>query len=174
VGSSSVCRSKPSRTASGDNIVQFSRKLAEFMKTHPVERLVLDLRHNPGGDNTTYRSFLTFFSRNPLNRKGRLFTILGRQTFSAAANFATDMERLTETIFVGEPMGGSPNLYGDVRPLTLPNSGIVVQVSARYWQKSTPDDKRPSIEPAIPAPMSAADYFKGRDPALAAILDHPK
>jgi hypothetical protein len=158
-------------TASGDSISAFSRKIADFAKTKSIEKVVLDLRHNSGGDNTTYRPFLNLFSRNPtLNQPGKLFTIIGRQTFSAATNFATEMERNTHTVFVGEPTGGSPNLYGDTRPLTLPHSQIMVNISSRYWQKSTPDDTRVWIEPDIPTPLSAVDFFNRRDPAMEAIL----
>ena len=70
-------------------------------------------------------------------------------------------------------MGGSPNLYGDARPIDLPSSGQALFMATRYWERSTPDDERITIEPEIHAVLSSADYVAGRDPVLQAILDRP-
>ena len=43
-------------------------------------------------------------------------------------------------------------------------------MAARYWERSTPDDPRITIEPEIRAELTADDYFAGRDPVLEAIL----
>jgi hypothetical protein len=43
-----------------------------------------------------------------------------------------------------------------------------VGISTRYWQKSTPDDPRLTIDPDIPIAVRAADYFAGVDPVLEA------
>ena len=91
-------------------------------------------------------------------------------TLSAAVNFVTELEQSLHPIFVGEPTGEPPNLYGDTRPIILPNSKIQVDVSSRYWQKSTADDTRLAIAPSISTPLSSTDYFNGRDPALEASL----
>ena len=135
-----------------------------------VERVVIDLRHNSGGDNTTLAP-LELALRDPaIDQPGKLYAIIGRVTFSAAANFATDLERATSVTFAGEDMGGSPNLFGDTRPVTLPDSGQVLRMAARYWERSTPDDMRITIEPEIRAELAADDYFAGRDPVLEAIV----
>ena len=70
-------------------------------------------------------------------------------------------------------MGGSPNLYGDARPIDLPSSRHDIHMATRFWERSTADDRRVSIEPDIVADLSLADYFAGRDPVLQAILDTP-
>jgi hypothetical protein len=143
------------------------------VKQGGVDRVVVDLRHNGGGDNTTLGP-IDFALRDPaIDRAGRLFVIIGRITFSAAANFATDLEQETGAIFAGEAMGGSPNLYGDARRIDLPYGTQAVYMATRYWERSTPDDQRMTIEPTVPAGLSSADYFAGRDPALAAILAMP-
>jgi hypothetical protein len=168
---------------SGTLFVQFnavrggtSAVIAEFVdraQHDDVERVVVDLRHNGGGDNTTL-SPLELALRDPaIDRPGRLFVLTGRVTFSAAANFATDLEGSTEATFVGEPMGGSPNLYGDTRPVDLPWSGQTIFMATRYWERSTPDDTRLTIEPSITVELSSDDYFAGRDPVLDAILEQP-
>jgi hypothetical protein len=66
-------------------------------------------------------------------------------------------------------MGGSPNLYGDARPANLPYGGQVVSMATRYWQKSTADDQRITIEPDLAIPFSSEDYLAGLDPVLDAV-----
>ena len=145
-------------------------EIRERAQADDVERVVIDLRHNSGGDNTTLAP-LELALRDPaIDRPGKLFAIIGRVTFSAAANFATDLEGATSVTFAGEDMGGSPNLFGDTRPVTLPDSGQVLRMAARYWERSTPDDTRITIEPEIRAELTADDYFAGRDPVLEAIV----
>lgn len=135
-----------------------------------VTRVIVDVRHNPGGDNHTYAPLLNLLLDPLANRPAYLYVIIGRQTFSAAANFVTELDVQSSAVFVGEPTGGRPNLYGDVRPVILPSSHIKVNVSSRYWQKSTPDDERPWIAPDIPVELSSSSYFAGVDPVLDAAL----
>ena len=145
-------------------------EIRERAQADDVERVVIDLRHNSGGDNTTLAQ-LELALRDPaIDRPGKLYAIIGRVTFSAAANFATDLEGATSVTFAGEDMGGSPNLFGDTRPVTLPDSGQILRMAARYWERSTPDDMRITIEPEIRAELTADDYFAGRDPVLEAIV----
>ena len=77
-----------------------------------VQRVVIDLRHNGGGDNSSYNTFLAALRRAPFNRPRRLYVLLGRLTFSAAGNFATEVDLQTRATFAGEPMGGGLNQYG--------------------------------------------------------------
>jgi hypothetical protein len=105
-----------------------------------------------------------------VNRYGRLFTIIGRGTFSAAISLVSALEQWTETIFVGEPTGNSPSQYGDARKHRLPHSGLTVRLSSVYWRDWSVNEKRPWVEPDLKAGLSWADYREGRDPALEAIL----
>jgi hypothetical protein len=152
---------------------QVISELKERAREDDVKRVVIDLRHNSGGDNTTLAPLELALREPEIDRPGRLFAIIGRVTFSAAANFATDIEGSTSVTFAGEAMGGSPNLYGDTRPIQLPASSQTLYMAARYWERSTPDDARLTIEPDIPVDLSSEDYFAGRDPVLDAILEEP-
>ena len=135
-----------------------------------AERVVLDLRHNPGGDNGTYPPLLDALSSRTVDRPGGLVALIGRTTFSAAANFTTELERSTGVVFVGEATGGSPNLYGDPVPVALPASGWTVHVASVYWQVSEPNDARVALEPDFVVTLSAQDFFGGRDPVLTTAL----
>ncbi len=150
----------------------FSDEVASVVATRPVARIVVDMRHNPGGDNFTYPPFLDLLTQNQaINLPNRLYIITGRHTGSAAVNFLTDLEqRESKAILVGEPTISRPNLYGDPRLLLLPNSRLEVYISSRYWEKSDRDDARDQISPDIPLDLFSADFFAGRDPLLEWIL----
>ena len=135
-----------------------------------VERLIIDVRLNGGGDNYLNRPIWHALLRSErLNQKGRLWVVIGPRTFSAAMNFVDDMEVNTHATFAGEPTGETPNMWGDPVSLTLPNSGIVVQTSALWWQMADPRDKRPYRAPDLPVEMTFADYASNLDPVLNAI-----
>jgi hypothetical protein len=140
------------------------------VKAGGVDRVVVDLRNNGGGDNRRYVRLLAALQNPAIDRPGRLFVLFGRVTFSAAANFATEVEQTTGARFVGEAMGGSPNQYGDVRATSLGPIGQEAYIATIYWQKSTADDSRITIDPDITVPFSSDDYFGDRDPTLAAAI----
>jgi hypothetical protein len=142
-------------------------------KLPDVDRVIVDLRHNGGGDNTTYRHLLGVLQDPAIDQPGKLTVLIGRLTFSAAANFATDLERTTHAGFAGEAMGGSPNLYGDARRVDLPYSGQAVFMATRYWQMSTADDERVTIEPDLAIPLSFEAWSAGLDPVLDAVTAGP-
>jgi hypothetical protein len=138
-----------------------------------VERFVLDLRQNPGGDNHNNAVVVSLLRDLELSRpEVPIVVITDRVTFSAAANLATDIEQATDAIFVGEPMGGGLNFWDDVAFLDLDALPVPMQVgiSARYWQRAAPDDPRLTIDPDVPVPVSWADLSAGRDLALEAAL----
>ena len=60
-------------------------------------------------------------------------------------------------------------MYGDVRVVTLPATGIVVLISARNHERA-PGDDRLALTPGIPVELTWVDYAAGRDPVLAAAL----
>jgi Peptidase family S41 len=146
--------------------------LRERAAMSDVERVIVDLRQNPGGDNHNIRRILEVLQDPAVDRTGRLFVLTDRVTFSAASNFTTQIEQSTGAIFVGEPMGGGLNFWNDVDQVSLPNwpAAMQVGISTRYWQFATPDDPRLTIEPDIPVALRAADYFAGVDAALEALL----
>src|SRR5262245_25684514 len=152
---------------------QFCERLFKFINENEVERLVIDLRWNGGGSNFLNQPLLHGLIRNDkVNRRGKLFVIIGRNTVSAAMCAAAEIERHTNAIFVGEPTGSSPNFVGQDVGLTLPYSGMRGSVSDLYWQNSRAMDYRVWIAPELYAPPSFALYRANRDPAMEAILSY--
>lgn len=152
-------------------LAEFAEKLEAELDRGGYRNLILDARLNGGGN--TYlnvpliRALVHYEMSHP---DARVYVIISRFTFSAAQNFITDVDRLTNATFVGEPSGSRPNSIGESTRVVLPYSKLVVGISTRVWQHSYPRDRRIWIAPDVPAEMSSADYFAGRDPSLEAVL----
>ena len=100
-------------------------------------------------------------------RRGKLYVLIGRATFSAAANFAAELDRDTRAIFVGEPTGGGVETYGDTFPVTLPTLGWKVYIAAEYLErKRSASDKRLAVGADLRVDLTSEQYFAGRDPVL--------
>jgi hypothetical protein len=159
-------------TDAGRSIGDLAHEITDEAPTDPTQPFVIDLRNNPGGDNTTYRQLRDAVETMARERPDRVSIIAGRSTFSAAGNFITDLltgSQAGDIRLIGEAPGGGLNIYGDVRVVTLPSSGIVVLISRRYHERA-PGDDRLAIEPDRPVEISWADYAAGRDPVLEAAV----
>jgi hypothetical protein len=161
-------RDKPEET-----VAEFFDKVFTFADARQVDRFILDIRRNGGGDGYLNQPIIHgLIKRDRINQPGKLFTIIGRGTYSAAMMLTDDLEKHTKTLFVGEPTGASPNMYGDAEKIVLPNSALEIWASALRWVYSEPRDNRPWIAPDIPAALASEDYRARRDPALEAILGY--
>jgi hypothetical protein len=154
------------------SIEDFNMELRKQITQNKTENLILDLRHNHGGDGSLLppmlKTIMNFEFKNP---NGKIFVIMGRGTFSAGQNLLTDITNFTNAILVGEPSGSKPNHIGDAGWFQLPYSGLKGIVSTQFHQTSTAEDNRKWIAPHIPVSLSSTDYFNGTDKALNFILE---
>jgi Peptidase family S41 len=144
------------------------RELLRRARSKKVRRIVVDLRLNPGGDNTQYYDLLEALRRRDVSRGGRLRVLIGRHTYSAAGNLAADLDTSTRAKLVGEPTGGSPSNWGDSTQVQLPSLGLTAYVATSYQQYG--DEGALATEPDVRVELTSADYFAGRDPVLEAAL----
>ncbi|MBX7221067.1 MAG: tetratricopeptide repeat protein [Blastocatellia bacterium] len=155
-----------------ESIEAFARRLFDFVNRNEVERMILDLRWNSGGNLFLNKPLLLgIIKADKINQRGRLFSLIGRTTFSAAQNFVGELERYTNTLFVGEPTGASPNHYGDHVQINLPRSGISVFIST-LWHQMLARENRRWTPPQIAAELTSQDYLANLDPALKAAFGY--
>jgi len=154
-----------------ETVEAFSKRLFAFVDDNPINRFILDLRLNRGGNGQYNRPLLLGIIKSKIDKKGKLFTVIGRSTWSAAQFLVGELEKYTNTIFVGEPTGGKPNSYGDSHKITLPNSGITVRVSTLWWQGDE-RDTRQWIAPQITSELTFQHYRMNVDPCLDVILNY--
>jgi tetratricopeptide (TPR) repeat protein len=154
----------------------FVARLLTFIEQHDVDKLVIDLRWNNGGNTYLLPPLINALVGAPkIKREGGLFVIIGRRTFSAAGNAAAYIQRQTNAIFVGEPTGAKPNSLGDETYVTLPYSKLSASVADVYWESSWPQDFRKWIAPQIFVEPTFEAYRSNHDAAMDAILglSHP-
>jgi hypothetical protein len=152
---------------------KFVDEVFNLIDRNPGTRLVLDVRFNGGGNESVLNPFIEAVKEHPsVNTTGKLFVIIGRGTYSSALQNAITLSLETNAILVGEPTGGKPNHYGEVRNFTLPNVGLRIQYSTRYWLNYPGGDPL-SLDPDMAAAVTAADLLAGRDPALETALSQP-
>jgi C-terminal processing protease CtpA/Prc len=95
---------------------------------------------------------------------------VGRKTSSEAVINAVDFMKYAGVVVVGEESGGRPNHFGEVRRFVLPESGLIVSHSTRYF--ALMEEDLPAISPDIDAPETYEQYIEGVDPALEAVRNH--
>ena len=96
--------------------------------------------------------------------------ITGRDTFSAAQHLTTILRQYTNLTQLGEPTAGKPNHYGAIKTLSLPNSGLPIQVSQVYHQDATPWEFNTTSRPHVHVSPTAEDCRENRDPMLDRVL----
>ena len=145
-----------------------AERIATLARARLPRALILDLRQNGGGDNTTFGPLLRELERQA--RAARLLVLTSRLTFSAAMQLVVELEQKTDAIFVGEPTGGSPNQFGDAITVELPATGLLGHVATIGWETAGPEDERLTREPDVGVPVRSEDFFCGRDPVLEAAV----
>jgi hypothetical protein len=172
----------------------FNAALFDFIDSHPVERLVVDIRDNGGGDSTLLAPFITRLKAHPLNHRGTLFVIVGRGTFSSAVLNVLKLAQETEATFVGEATSGNPAHYGEVQSFVLPHSRMQVNYSTKYFPTSIfgmskmtigdllgafgyslprfpiPTPSKRTFVPEVYVAPTGSDYAAGRDPVMDYVL----
>lgn len=154
-------------------LAAFAARLGRALNEPGVERLVVDLRWNNGGNTLLVTPLLAAIMGSRVNRPGGVVVLADRYTYSAAMNFATYLQRFTPAVFVGEPTSSDPNFIGEDNFIFLPYSRLPVGISDVFWQSSWPVDRRTWIAPQVLVEPSFADFAAKRDPVLEAALRIP-
>jgi hypothetical protein len=153
-------------------LATFTSDLNKLLAEHADDRLVIDLRNNGGGNSSLLDPLIDDLKSNSnFNRKGKLFVIVGRQTFSSAVMNSARLRYETKAIFFGETAGGAANHFGEVREFALPNSGLSVYYSTKYFQ-CAPDGASSAIAPDVAITPTFAEFKAGKDPVLDGIISY--
>ncbi len=146
---------------------KFAEATFAFMDQHPVDRFVIDLRRNSGGNSEIIKPLLEGLAARP---NVKVYGIIGMHTFSSAMLAAMDLKRKLHAQLVGGGIAGKPTSYGEIVVFELPHSKLAVQYSTKLF--SNPDFPGDTVSPDVPVTVNARDWFDGRDPAMDAILAH--
>lgn len=150
-------------------IAEFAKFLDAQLKSAKPALLVIDVRHNNGGNSDLTPPLIQTIKDFETQQNGKIVVLTGRNTFSAAQIFINRLEKQTKAIFAGEISSSKPNFVGEENEVVLPYSSARGSISNRYHE-TTPGDKREWIKPELEMPPSAKDYFAGKDALLDEVL----
>lgn len=142
----------------------FSNELFSKIESAQPDKIIVDLRFNSGGNSGVLRPFLDSIQHSYLNKKGHLFVLIGKSTFSSALMNAIDFKRNTHAILVGQMTSGNINHYGEVRGFRLPNSKMVIGYSTRYWENWK--GKKGALMPDKAITYHSENFITDKDEAL--------
>jgi hypothetical protein len=154
-----------------ESLSDFSKRLEKDLAEKKPGLLIIDVRHNNGGNADLLPPLMEVLKNYERNIQGKIVIITGRNTFSAAQIFISKMNKETKAFFAGEQSSSAPNFVGEENMVVLPYSGAMGSISNRYHE-SNPGDNRKWIAVDLPVLISSKDYFDGKDPVLEAIFKH--
>lgn len=131
-------------------------------------KVIVDLRRNGGGNSVLLEPLINSLAKTEANDKEKLFVLIGPATFSSAMMNAQHFKTRTKATLVGEPTGGSPNHFGEVKTFTLPHSKCVVQYSTKKFQMTK--DNAQTIEPHLVVKPTPQGFFADKDDVLEAVI----
>ncbi|WP_252229973.1 MULTISPECIES: S41 family peptidase [unclassified Clostridium] len=147
----------------------FTKDVFNVIDTKNATKLVVDLRDNGGGNSRVFETFLDEIKkRENINKEGNLYAIIGRRTFSSAVLNAMSLRNETNATLIGEPTGGKPNHFGEVKTIHLSNVNIDVNYSSNYFKTS--DEDTDSIYPNVEINLKAESFFNGQDDFLEYVI----
>jgi len=133
------------------------------LENRDVEKFIIDLRHNAGGASAQGTAFAERLAE--YKEDVQTFVIIGPRTFSSAVINAVDFREKLEGFLVGRPAAAKPNHYGEVKSFNLPNSGLRISYSSKYFRVY--NDKEPdALYPDIYVDTEFEDFVNGEDTIL--------
>ncbi|KAF0091743.1 MAG: hypothetical protein FD141_1532 [Fusobacteria bacterium] len=149
----------------------FFNGVIENINISKVDKVVVDLRNNFGGNSRLLEPFIKELKKWLMeNDRRRVFTVIGRDTFSSALLNAYSLKNDAGAILVGEASGGKPNCYGEVLFLELLNSKLRIRYSTKYYD-IIEDDSQESLFPDMKFVVKFDDFIRCKDPVMEYILN---
>jgi len=154
-----------------DRFEEVVERLFAFMDQHPVERLIIDLRQNTGGEPMIAEPLIEGLERqSDLGARGGLFVLVGRRTFSAALTNAAHLRSRAGARIVGEPPRGKPNNPSEGRDIDLERTKIWLTVSTQFVERDPELGDADFLPVDIKRDLSFEEYRRAEDPVLDAAL----
>lgn len=160
----------------------FIANLRKELESGPPTNLIVDLRFDIGGDSST--SFGTFRDLARLV-PGSVYVITGPQTASAGMVTAAIFKKYAghHAVLIGDGVGDHLRFWSEIVPKCMPNSRFCVIANTGLWDLAKGCAGEPgcfgengeyrvvvgNLEPQLRAPLTAAAYLAGRDPAMEVI-----
>ncbi|WP_250228410.1 S41 family peptidase [Anaeropeptidivorans aminofermentans] len=147
---------------------KLNENILNILTEKQVDKIVLDLRGNEGGQITLEHSWNdTLISFG--NETGHLYVITDYDTFSMGAVTAIYLKEKGNAVIIGLPPSGGAPKVADMTPFELPNSDFMVNIPQNKFRskvKINPNLKDNILEPDIQTGIDINNYIHKTDPVL--------
>jgi len=162
-----------SNNDNGSSFSSFINQVKALIQNKKADKLILDLRYGGGGNGFKLKSFTDLLrDSNSINQKGNLFVLTSKATRGTLLELASILKLNTKAILVGEPTAEGVNTVGDIKYITLPNSGIKMSLTHTFWPTSWKNDTRKFLLPDKQVVFNYSDITQEKDPWLKAVSNY--
>lgn len=147
----------------------FTQEILQTIRENPIQRIILDLRGNPGGNSFVIDPLIDKLQYET-EVKDRIIVLIDRGTSSSAIINAIEFKNIFQAVLIGEPPNGGMNKPGDILPIQLPSTGLTVFYSTKEFHLMETDND--SLIPDIQVEHRIEHFKTGDDPILKAALTH--
>lgn len=149
---------------------EFISIVSDDIKESNYNKVIIDLRYNTGGNSRVFEPMIKELSKLQKESKFKVYTLIGKNTFSSAIINAIQIKDQLECILVGTPTGGNVNGYGELKNFSLKNHPITVWYSTKYFELIKGYEKA-SLYPDILVEHNFEDYINGVDKEVQTIME---
>ncbi|MDX1745346.1 MAG: hypothetical protein R3324_05355 [Halobacteriales archaeon] len=150
----------------GPPFVEVTDEVLQRVDAGGIDRVVIDLRHNTGGEPLTARPLIDGLSERVEQKGLEVTVIVGRRTFSASLTNAIELRNEAGASLIGEYPAGKPNNPSEGRPIHLPRTDVVVRYSSQFLTRDPALGNAEFLPLERLVPLSIDDYVRGVDRPL--------
>jgi hypothetical protein len=143
-----------------------AKELFAFIRGKQPDKLIIDLRRNPGGDyfHGLHGLIEPIAKLASINQKGHLFVLIGPLTGSAAIINSSQFHTMTQAILVGQPIGAKPTEYAEHKTMELPRTRFIVGYSVEFYDFAF--NKENVVSPDFEIKATWDDIKNGGSPVI--------
>jgi hypothetical protein len=157
----------------GESFSDFVNQIETLIKRKKADKIILDVRYGGGGNGFKLKKFTDLLrDAKAINQNGNLFVLTSRATRGTLLELASILKLNTKAVIVGEPTAEGVNTVGDIRYVTLPNSGIKVSLTHTLWSTSWEKDTSTFLQPDILVEYYYSNKASNQDSWLDAVRSY--
>jgi hypothetical protein len=146
----------------------FNAKLFKVIDSLKPRKIIVDLRFNDGGNSAILNPFISQIRKSYLNKKNKLFVLIGKTTFSSSLMNAIELKRNAKVVLVGEGTGGNINHFGQIKSFELPYTKMRVTYSTEFWLNWK--NHNGALQPDKMVEYSLKNFRNNKDEAIEYVL----
>ncbi len=147
----------------------FIQEILSLVESTSFAHIIVDLRYNGGGDSRLLEPLVDGLGALQKKLGFSIDVLIGEGTFSSALMNAMHFKKRTNARLTGSPSGGSVNHYGEIKHFSLPDSGIPVSYSTKYFVMDRTQETG-SLPPDFFIEKTVEDILAGRDTVVEKLL----